>query len=203
MLLAGNSGWFIYCLFFILLINRAFYKFRILIAVVLFAIASMGLVKTTLFTLDRIVYYDLFFVFGTIIKMHYDKIQNYMDNHGELIILISVSVYGILIYSFPQVFFIDETVLPIVAISFVWTTIYLMMKSSDFKVLKFFGKYSLQFYLNQICLLPIYYLGLLSFKYLHSYQITFFVIFLTAVITIYIMLQLEKRTGKAKVLFGL
>lgn len=126
-----------------------------------------------------------------------------MDNHGELIILISVSVYGILIYSFPQVFFIDETVLPIVAISFVWTTIYLMMKSSDFKVLKFFGKYSLQFYLNQICLLPIYYLGLLSFKYLHSYQITFFVIFLTAVITIYIMLQLEKRTGKAKVLFGL
>ena len=203
LMLAGNSGWFIYCLFFILLLNRACFKYRLPVAIVLFVIAALGLVKTTLFTLDRIIYYDLFFVLGTYVKLYYDKIEHFMKHFGELIILVSLSLYGILIYSFSKTFLIDEAMLPLLAIAFVWTTVYLIMKSCEFRVLKFFGKYSLQFYLNQICLLPIYYFGLLAFKYLHSYQITFFAIFLSAVLITYLMLIVEKRTGKVKVLFGL
>lgn len=203
MMLAGGSGWFIYCLFFIYIINRACYKFRLPVALLLFAIAASGVVNTTLFTIDRIIYYDLFFVAGTYFRMYYDKIQTLIVKKGELILIVAISLYGILIYSLPQVFVIDEFVLPILAISGVWTLVYLAMNTTQFDVLKYFGKYSLQFYLNQICLLPIYYFGSFVFKTVHSYQIVFFAISLTTVFVTYMMLLLEQRCGKAKVIFGL
>jgi len=203
MMLAGGSGWFIYCLFFIYIINRACYKFRLPVALLMFAIAASGLVNTTLFTIDRIIYYDLFFVAGTYLRLYYDKIQDFLIKRGELILIITISLYGILIYSFPKVFVIDELLLPILAIAGIWTLIYLAMKTTQFSVLKYFGKYSLQFYLNQICLLPIYYLGSFVFRIVHSYQICFFAISLTAVLATWVMLLVEKRCGRAKILFGL
>ena len=203
MMLAGGSGWFIYCLFFIYIINRACYKFRLPVALLLFAIAASGVVNTTLFTIDRIIYYDLFFVVGTYLRLYYDKIQDFIVKRGELILIIAISLYGILIYSFPKVFVIDELLLPILAITGVWTLIYLAMKTTQFDVLKYFGKYSLQFYLNQICLLPIYYLGSFVFRTVHSYQICFFAIFIMAILITWLMLFVENKMGKVKVLFGL
>lgn len=202
-LLMGNSGWFIYCLFFIYVLNRVCYKFRFPVACILFVIAGLGLVKTTQFTIDRIIYYDLFFVAGTYLRLYYGKIQSFILHRGELIIISAITLYGILIYSFPKVFVIDEFVLPIVAVIGVWSLIYLAMNSTSFNVMKYFGKYSLQFYLNQLCLLPIYYIGKYAFSLLHNYQITFFVIFLIAVFVTHIMLLVENKLGKAKVLFGL
>lgn len=199
----GNSGWFIYCLFFIYVINKAFYKYRLPLASVLFVIAGIGLVKTTQFTLDRIIYYDLFFVLGTYLRSCYNRVETILKTKGELVIIAGISLYGIMMYSFPQSFIINSFLLPIFAITAIWSIVFLMMTSTEFDVMKYFGKYSLQFYLNQICLLPLYYAGLIVFNHLHSYQITFFAIFLLAVLVTFIMLVIENKTGKFKVLFGL
>lgn len=71
-----------------------------------------------------------------------------------------------------------------------------------FDILKHFGKYSLQYYLNHLCL----YLSPVSLYLFHltkSGIITLLLIFIIRVIGSWIMLQIEKRHKLLRVFSGL
>lgn len=94
-----------------------------------------------------------------------------------------------------------QFLLGLIAIPTMWTLSVCLMNSN---ALSYFGKFSLQYYLNHlVIILACFYIGSYCYRLLGSYHVSLLVVFCSAVLIAQLMLIIEKKCKKVRILFGL
>lgn len=190
-LFGGKTTWFIYTLFILLLIfpvidkyiykkNKAIYFFLILI---LINIVNFKVLNIRLFSIDKILYYYIYFTLGYLFKNNYSKIKKYL-NIKSLYILFPLFLIQEYI---PDIL---KTVVPLFGILIFLIFSEILRENKIKKFLIFCGKNSLTFYLLEgfvlvfvrtilIKIIPLEYNFLFIFMYFNLK------IFITFIITKY------------------
>lgn len=201
-LLTGGYYWFLYALFLIMIVCKLVKNLHILLLVgLILEVFAIYKVNMHVPIMGRIANFLLFFVLGMMVKKYYVQ---YLENwRSSLVYLLAVSAicyFSLVVFSQNDcIKFVNS----IIGCVFIWTSSLCLVKSSKASLLlSYFGKQSLQFYLNHLLImLSCYYIA--SFLPLSSATILWTLIFVMAVAISWVMLLVEKRLKKIHILFGL
>lgn len=157
--------------------------------------------------MNRLIHYYPWFLAGFFLKKIYPNIRILLYNRMNIFIGITLSL---LIFSVPIVCFeiynnhLYRTILaPICICFFLWIVSVLLCSQKHFlSIFAFFGKCSLQFYLNHLLImLPVFFICSIIYKYSHI--LTLVTIFVMAVVISTIMYYVEKHVMILRILCGI
>lgn len=198
-----------------MVLDKALSKYgntKYIVAIVLLVLHDTVLKDISNFTINRTSYFYVFFILVRILRQNYEKVMPIVRKRN-IVILIFIVIY---VASFwiphtssagkPMPYLLNQIIMPLSPCGFLWL---LAIKAEKFfeggyRIFRYFGKYSLQFYLNHmLVLLFAFYVGKAVFLQANSYYFSLVALFGTTITISYIMLQVEKKLIKLKVLFGL
>lgn len=203
-LLTGGYYWFLYALFLIMVICRLIKKNAALLAVAIICLAFSVIDIKAAGVIKRCINFIPFFILGYFVKIYYKDVLKYISNNsGNIFLVILPVLYVIVVSVFAQLQGVSFVIEGIVGSLFVWILSIKLTKAEPCrKILSFFGRYSLQFYLNHLLImLPCYYIA--SFLPFSNAILLWLLIFVMAVAISWVMLLVEKRLKKIHFLFGL
>lgn len=155
-------------------------------------------------------YYPWFLV-GFLLKIIYGKVREIVSNLNTTITtLLSVVMLAVIsaIYPISNNPLFLKLIMPLGICLSIWDLSLILAKNQSKVLVKiqtlfsFYGKYSLQYYLNHLLiLLPCYYAG--TIIYFYSQVLSLVMIFLMAIIISTIMLFFERKIPYIKYLCGL
>lgn len=200
----GHYYWFLYALMIIMVACRVIRNGKIL---VLLSVASImcclftDVKEVSAFDLGRIIYYFPFFVLGYYFRLKYSVLSEYPKAVFVCIIftlllyVLSMQVYDVKIAQLYAVTLFGS--------AFTWGISVLLSKIGSMSVLRHFGHYSLQYYLNHLLImLPVYYaVNVLISPNLPGLQLLS--VWIIGVAISWVMLQIERRIKLLRVLCGM
>ncbi len=210
----GKRYWFLYSLFLMFLLNKLFGKYQWLLALSS-VLVSIFFVTDDMDTIQKTIYYNLFFFVGSKIGAwsKYEKISSYVISEripmvfSSLFLLVISVVLVDLYYDERSLtcIYLQHFLYPWIAFGCLWILSISIGKAS---LLIFFGKYSLQYYLNHLLIILVSFYGAaFIFKYVHSYWLAdvFVLLFTIAISTfmLYIENLLARKNKVFKLVFGL
>lgn len=214
--LTGQLYWFLYSLFLIMVLDKALRGFGLLkyiVAIALLILHEYILGDIALFTINRTSYFYAFFVLGRIIYQHYENLYSWtVKNKFILVLFLLIFCVAFLlshtIYDWDNTpALIGKYFVPLSACGFLWVLFVLCeaYAESSLGIFHYFGRYSLQYYLNHmLVLLVAFYCGKMVFSYSNSYIVSLLSIFCLTVLICFVMLRIEQRfPQKTSILFGL
>ncbi len=210
----GKSFWFLYSLFLMMLFSKIITNKKILtiILVVLLCCHQLGQQipeKYDFLCAKRIIHYYPWFLMGFLVKEKYHLISEFIKSHkrsslltGFIALFVMIGIY---LVGYTDVYFLHYCLMPFLGcVSLLLISGSLCSININYlkKFFSYFGKYSLQYYLNHmLILLGCYYIGALF--YAESPVIALLVIFCLALLLSSIMLWVEKSMPKPiRRLFG-
>ncbi len=188
-------------------------KFKYFVAIMLLFLHEYMLGDIELFTIDRTSYFYAFFVLGRILYQHYECLYAWTIRN-KYVLVVFLLIYCVA-FSLAHTIFdwdampviIEKYIIPLSACGFLWVLFILceMHAKTSMNILHYFGKYSLQYYLNHmLVLLFAFYCGKIVYSFLNSYVLSLLSIFGLTVMLCFVMLKIEQRLPqKTKILFGL
>lgn len=214
--ITGQLYWFLYSLFLIMVLDKALSglgKFKNFVAIVLLVMHEFVLWNITLFTINRTSYFYAFFVLGRLLYQHYENLYAWTVRN-KFVLIVLLLIYCVAFTLAHTVFdwntmpvIIEKYIIPLSACGFLWVLFVLceLQAKTSLKILHYFGKFSLQYYLNHmLVLLFAFYCGRIVYSYSNSYVLSLLSIFGLAVMLCFVMLRIEQRLPqKTKILFGL
>ncbi len=195
----GQVFWFLYSMFFILLVNRLFYKFRWWIAVLCLIVTIWGIPTISEFTLSKSIYYNVWFCIGILTNRHYATIKDFSLKYYWALLFVSLFGYaGALMW---DNCFVSAFVLPLFGCIAAWL---ICLKMAENKILLHLGKYSMQYYtIHLLICFVFYFIGAWVFNHAASYLLALASIYLPLIFTTYLGLLIEKKIKFMYPLFGL
>lgn len=160
-ILQGHYYWFLYALAIIMVVCYIVKNRYVLMTLCILSVVCClvtGVKDIEAFTVGRIAYYFPFFCSGMLIKHFYSSL---MDNKVLAIVLLvlSVAVYVIFIGVGCTWRFVELYVITLSGSLLTWGLAVLLVRWK-MPLLKHFGHYSLQYYLNHLLImLPVYYVA--------------------------------------------
>ena len=210
----GKRYWFLYSLFWMFFLNKLFSKYQWVLALI-FTFMSVLFVTGDIDTIQKTIYYNLFFFVGSKIGAwsNYDQISRYIKSARIPMVITSLLTLFISIVLVDRYYdegsiiciYLLHYLFPWIAFCCLWILSILIGKAS---LLIFFGKYSLQFYLNHLLIILVSFYGAAyMYKYVHSYWLAeVFIILLTtafSTVMLYIEKFLARKNKVFKLVFGL
>lgn len=208
-LFIGDYYWFLYALFIIMIICKLL---KSTWAIVLYGVMSFVCSyyiedKNIPFILNRLIVYPFYFIFGYLIKSHYEKLYNVIQSHFLIFCIVSTFLFVFTVENDLNGFlYLDTLHLSRITGCFmvaIWSMLIAFKAPSLlYAILKHFGKYSLQYYLNHLCLY-LSFVSLILFHLTKNAVITLLLVFLIRVIGSWMMLQIEKKYNILRIMSGL
>ena len=211
-LIYGKSYWFLYVLFIMMIITRTLKNKRILVVLggaflLLLLVGQQIPVAYNFICAERLIHYYPWFLMGYLLKDDYSAIsKTVMANVQKSFIIglfLLVTIITIVLTGLYRYYLLKYYLMPALGcISFYMFSCTACKRHKAERFFSFFGKYSLQYYLNHVLImLGCYYLG--SFFFVYSPLAALLVIFFSAIIISSIMLWLEQKMPKPiRLLFG-
>ena len=157
--------------------------------------------------IDKTLYYNIFFYLGSLVGVmkNYPSISNMIRMHKVLSLICAAMIMLLGSYlvehNQPSNVFVLHYIFPLVSIPCVWISALVM---EDNKLLSYFGRYSLQFYLNHLLIIVIsFYLAAYVYRIVNSYTLCYMLIVVTTIIISAMMLYAEKKLKRLLKIFGL
>lgn len=204
-IVTGEYYWFLYSLFLVMLVCKTISNKCFLYCIaLLFACTSIYFQEIDSMVVSKTLRLFLFFVLGMDVKPFYEKlIQNK--------VFLGIGVFCMILYLFSTntQFYISENIVvkayiaPLTGIVGIWTlTVLLKDRSALTPCFKYFGKYSLQYYLNHLLImLPCYFVAkVVDFS---NPILSWVLIVLLGLAVSWCMLQVEKKVEILRVFCGL
>lgn len=206
-ILLGHYYWFLYALFLMFCIkNFLNQKIESLICILFLAYSLFGLVeKQDLNIIQKCSFYYIWFTSGCIIgnSSIYIKYKESVNNNKKVYLVATLIALLICIYLYTDVVK-NVYILYFTPILSICIALVISISLQNNKLLSFFGKYSLQYYLNHILiLLACFYIGSLFFSYIPHYFITYCIIVLCTILFSSIMLYVEIKLKRVHFFLGL
>ncbi len=204
----GKYYWFLYALFFMFVRHKCLKDKSRFIATIIMGGGSLLIVsENDMNIIDKTLYYNVFFYLGSIIGVlpQYQEISNLIRKHKVVALIVACLIMGIGSYivkiNQPSNIYMLHYIFPLISISCIWFS---AISLEDAKVLSYFGKYSLQYYLNHLLIIVIsFYIAAFAYKYISSYSLCYMIIIVTTITISACMLYIEKNMKKCYRLFGL
>lgn len=206
-IIQGHYYWFLYSLMWIMLFAFVIRNSFLLLATCTLSVLCCiftDIKDVQFFTIGRTVYYLPFFCLGLWLRYISSAMEEYFKNIKNLGILLAVTgfIYAISVKMEDASKLIAFYIMPLTGSILVCGIVLLLNKytSLSMNVLKHFGRYSLQYYLNHLLImLPIYYVAcVITPPYLQLLTI-----WITAIIVSFVMLNIEKKIKWLRYLCGL
>ena len=202
----GGDRWFVYTLYIIFLILIPIRKWLmnkwldVIIIVGLIGASFLGDLPT-LFTMDSVFHYMVFFISGYMLNTLFPKIKDWALNYWWLIYVLNL----VLIESLSQIPFVFRYILPFSGSLAVMTLAFqlekVIEKSRLAKFIEYCGKYSLQFYLFTFCY-PIIRVIIVSLLHISNSVLIVLSVFVLQLISITIIVEITRRIKWLKIPCG-
>ena len=211
-LLCGSFYWFLYALFLCMLITKAIKRKWILICLGVFSLILQYFTNDMLFDpnilcVSRIIHFYPWFLGGYLIKESYIKYRSYIINRPLLfnvyMLLALVNLIVLVTFKLFRDNYIHYYYMPLCGVFVFYIISIKILKNRRIKYFfRYFGQYSLQYYLNHLLIvLPCYYAGALVFKINHVFSLI--LIFSLSLLLSAIMLYVEKKNSLLRKLCGI
>ncbi|GKX66103.1 acyltransferase family protein [Inconstantimicrobium mannanitabidum] len=149
--ISGGFIWFIYTLFFVFMIfhlikgifNLSYGKYVFLAVLIMLDLFKDNIPHIELFTMNKVIFYLIFFSIGYIIKDNYDMIKNVLSKNVIVILAAIIFLLTAFRYDTNEVLSI---IIPFLGIYIAW---FICLKLKEGKISKFLqecGQFSLQIY---------------------------------------------------------
>lgn len=201
--LQGHYYWFLYSLIWIMMVTLAVKNKLILSLLAAFAVVCCALTDIELvkfFTIGRTVYYFPFFIVGLFFRQWYRLLKQTTKRNIGLTTVLLAAVY-VLAMKYGKIG--ESAAAYAIGLSgslTAWFTV-LCLSRFNMNLLRHFGRYSLQYYLNHLLImLPCYYIGGHTFTPPILQLLT---IAILGIMISRIMLQVEKRFAFTRACCGL
>ena len=202
----GTHYWFLHALFFIYIIIRFANGKRWIYFILMLASISFHLLIPKgeweeILGSGHIIYFLNWFIVGIFMRDIYNQINVYMDKWWITIVLVLLCIVSFM--GLNKVSFITWYIYPLVCSLFVWSISRILLKTKlPQSGLSYFGKYSLQFYINHMLIsLGAYYVPFLL--NITNPFISFGIIFITQLLIAWIMLLVENTNDITRFFTGL
>lgn len=209
-LLYGGDRWFVYTLYiiFLLLIPvRNYLKNRWLdvgLVVVLIGIYFLDFLPT-LFALDKVFHFMVFFIAGYALDEYYPAIKTWALKWWWLIYAVFIVANIVFVETLRHIPFVFRFVLPFTGTLAVMTMAFqlekVIEKSRVAQYIEYCGKYSLQFYLFTFCY-PLIRWGIVSVLHVSNPFVILSLVFVLQLITITIIVEITRRIKWLKIPCG-
>lgn len=202
-IVCGNYFWFLYALFIMMALTKIICQKNVLMTVgfLLFLLQLLMVtynyaIRPNILCLSRVIHFYPWFIIGYLLKEYYSSLTAFVENNK----------LGCTIYSFTSLvlmlFFVllggtlvEYIVLPFLGVTSLYIIAVLITITKNNiinRIFIFFGKYSLQYYLNHLLvMLGCYYVG--SYFFSISPVVSLLVIFLTAMLVSTMILWTERK----------
>lgn len=206
----GGDRWFVYTLFiiFLLLIPvRVWLKKKWLdfLIIALLTVVYFGDFLPTIFALDKVFYFMVFFLAGYMLDEYYPAIKTWALKWWWLIYAVFFVANIVFIETLCNIPFVFRFVLPFTGTLAVMTMAFqlekVIEKSKVVRYIEYCGKYSLQFYLFTFCY-PLIRWGIVSVLHVTNPFIILSSVFVLQLITITIIVEITRRIKWLKIPCG-
>ena len=206
----GGDRWFVYTLYFIFLLiipirNWLKNKWLVLAIITLLTIVYFIDFLPTIFALDKVFFFMVFFLVGYLINDYHSAIKNWLLKYwwlNYMVIVVANIVFIETLYKMPYVF---RFILPITGTIAVMTMAFqlekVIKKSKVTQYIEYCGKYSLQFYLFTFCY-PLIRWGIVSVLHITNPVVILLSVFILQLITITIIVEVTRRIRFLKIPCG-
>jgi fucose 4-O-acetylase-like acetyltransferase len=199
----GHYYWFLYALMIIMIVCRVVNNRAVLIGLALLSILfclTTEIKNVHVFEIGRIVYFFPYFYIGVLVRQNYERFLT-LNLRSHIIIIMALAVLYIasmLIYENSE--FVSFYIAALSGSLLTWG-IAVMLRHKRMSLLKHFGHYSLQYYLNHLLImLPVYYM--VMFIPIPP-LLQLLTIWVTGTFLSFIMLKIEMRSKILRLLCGL
>lgn len=208
-LINGQHYWFLHTLFFILIVMKCVngrQKIGIPLLIFIIILSFTSVYKCKILHINRFVMFFPYFYMGNMIKLYYDKLKKYLSSLPLTVVLF---VLAVIVYYFERKnMVVIRYVYIVVSILYVWGISLQIDKYLPLlkKTLSHFGKYSLQYYLNQMLIMFVAYRVTYYISYYGGIRIpivNLLICFLSAIAISYTMLFIEKQHKYLRMICGL
>lgn len=198
--------WFIYALFLMMLLSFSINNKYVLAflggALLLISLFNLKLSWNSLLIHRLIIFYP-WFIGGYLLKDYYLAIRRFINNNIRAFLILAVLVFFTITTLFFKGFLFDFSLVVSLSLCFsLWVmSLWLCSRIQGETILSYFGKYSLQYYLNH-CLIMIvcFYAGAKVYEF--SPILSLLIIFILGLIISTIMLAIEKKSRLLRLLCG-
>ena len=206
----GGDRWFVYTLFiiFLLLIPvRVWLKKKWLdfLIIALLTVVYFWDFLPTIFALDKVFYFMVFFLAGYMLDEYYPAIKTWALKWWWLIYAVFFVANIVFIETLCHIPFVFRFVLPFTGTLAVMTMAFqlekVIEKSKVVRYIEYCGKYSLQFYLFTFCY-PLIRWGIVSVLHVTNPFIILSSVFVLQLITITIIVEITRRIKWLKIPCG-
>lgn len=206
----GGDRWFVYTLFFIFLllipIRDSLKKKWIALAIVAVLTVVYFLdFLPTIFALDKVFYYMVFFIAGYMLDEYYPAIKSWSLKYWWVIYLVFALANIVFIGDLVTLKFLFRFILPFTGTLAVMTMAFqlekVIEKSKVAQYIEYCGKYSLQFYLFTFCY-PLIRWGIVSILHVTNPFVILTSVFVLQLITITIIVEVTRRIKWLKIPCG-
>ena len=194
-LFTGSNYWFLYSLFIVMVLVKIIksYKLKIVVA----AISVLTIMFTDVFSVDmltsgRSCYYIFYFILGVLLNYKYEFIiTNNIFKLSLYILLICLLFYFSFLPPLRSSYLVFRYLQPIFGSALAWLLSILLIKYRLVnRFLSHFGRYSLQYYLNHLLVIKVFYIAIGRMN-LNSPIILLILICGLTIFTSYIMLRIQ------------
>ncbi len=206
----GGDRWFVYTLFiiFLLLIPvRVWLKKKWLDWVIIAVLTAVYFLDflPTIFALDKVFYYMVFFIAGYMLDEYYSAIKSWSLKYWWLIYVVFIMANIVFVDELVKVKFLYRFILPFTGTLGVMTMAFqlekVIEKSKVAQYIEYCGKYSLQFYLFTFCY-PLIRWGIVSVLHVTNPFLILSSVFILQLIAITIIVEVTRRIKWLKVPCG-
>lgn len=204
----GKYYWFLYALFIMLCIKN-FINRRIecfLCAFLLFYTVFFLIEMNQFNIFQKVSYYYIWFTLGSIIgpSSYYKKFKNIIEKNKVASFLAAITLLIICVHLCSVEIHINPYLMYFVPLLSIYVSIVLSIIFKNNMMLSFWGRFTLQYYLNHILiLLACFYVGAYVYKLMPNYLVAYGTILTCTILVSTLMLYFEVRIKKLHFLFGL
>lgn len=209
-LLYGGDRWFVYVLYIIFLLIipiRSWLKNKWVDVVVISILTVVYFLDflPTIFALDRVFYFMVFFIFGIMLDEHYPAVKSWAIKYWWLTYVVFIMINIVFVKQLGEFAFVYRFLLPFTGTLAVMTMAFQLEKVIDkskvAQYVEYCGKYSLQFYLFTFCY-PLIRWGIVNGLHITNPFVILISVFVLQLITITIIVEVTRRIKWLKIPCG-
>lgn len=206
----GGDRWFVYTLYFVFLLLiplRHWLKNKWVDLCLMALLASVCLLFSlpSLFTIDKVLHYMVFFLAGYAISNYYSNIKQWGLKNYWLIYVVFILANLVFIETLCEVPVVFRYILPFIGTLAVMTMAFQLEnkieKSKVVQYIEYCGKYSLQFYLFTFCY-PLIRWGIVTVLHIANPFVILISVFILQLIAITIIVEITRRIKWLKIPCG-
>lgn len=206
----GGDRWFVYVLFFIFVLliplrNVIKYKWISIGLITILSVVYFLDFLPSLFAVDKIFYFMVFFVAGYSWGNYYSEIKKWALKYWYIVLFVAFLTNIVFVSTFFNLTFVYRFLLPFTGTFAVMTLAFLLERTVQrnrvVQYVEYCGKYSLQFYLFGFCY-PIIRTVIVSVMHITSPVVILVSVFVLQLIAITIIVEITRRIKWLKIPCG-